>query len=77
MKTVKNLSVTVTYKVGIGNVEMPDNVYEQLLKAAKNNDEIDGVGNTYREASDWLSNHVKEGDCFDWKTEINQISSPH
>lgn len=34
-KKVKSLSLTVTYRVGYGGVEMPKEIYEQLLKAAE------------------------------------------
>lgn len=35
MKIIKDLSVTVTYTVGLGDVEVPDKVFEQLDKMAK------------------------------------------
>ena len=31
MKTIKELRVTVKYTVGYGDVEVPDDVYEQLM----------------------------------------------
>ena len=37
-KKVKSLSLTVTYKVGYGGVEMPKEIYEQIVKAAENGD---------------------------------------
>lgn len=30
MKTIKDLTVKVTYKVGLGNVEVPKKVFKQL-----------------------------------------------
>lgn len=32
MKAIKDLTVTVTYTVGFTNVEVPDDVYDGLLK---------------------------------------------
>lgn len=32
MKIIKNLTVKMTYRVGLGNVEVPDDVYDSLVK---------------------------------------------
>ncbi len=74
MITVKKLSVSVTYKVGLGNVEMPEDVKEQLIQAAENCDEIEMNGmQEYPEAFEWLSNNVREADCFSWVAEIENV----
>ena len=75
MKTVKNLSVTVTYKVALGDVEMPEKVYAQIVDAAEKGREIEGTGGKhYSDASEWLSSNIKERDCFEWSTEIDEVS---
>lgn len=33
MKNIKHLTIKVTYRVGLGNVEVPDEVYNELAKA--------------------------------------------
>jgi len=70
-KTAKQLSLTITYKVGYGDVKMPKEIYEQLLKAYKNGGEIEM--HKYPDVVCWMSSNVKEGDCFDWKAEIDNI----
>lgn len=74
MKTVKDLSVTVTYKVGLGNVEMPENVYKQIVEAAEKGCAIEGTDLKYSDAAEWLANNIKERDCFEWGTEIDEVS---
>ena len=74
MKTVSKLSVTVTYKVGLGGVEMPKKVYKQIIEAAEKGDEIEGTSMKYPDAAEWLSSNIRERDCFDWKTEIDEVS---
>ena len=70
MKTIKNLRVTVTYTVGLGNVEVPDNVFEQL----ENNQEIDNINDDKQsDAMEWLGQHIKEEDAMDWRYEIDDI----
>ena len=75
MKTVKDLTVKVTYHVGLGDVEMPQEVYDQINEAAENGDEISISGmSEYPEALQWLSDNIREGDCMDWVAEIEDIS---
>lgn len=74
MITVKDLTVKVTYRVGLGDVEMPEKVFEQIMEAAENCDEIDPSGMQYADAGEWLSNNIREGDCMDWSAEIEEIT---
>ena len=32
MKTIKNLTVTVTYTVGLEDIEVPEEVYDDLIE---------------------------------------------
>ncbi|WP_299576638.1 hypothetical protein [uncultured Sunxiuqinia sp.] len=74
MRKVEDLQVTVTYRVGLGDVSMPEKVYKQLFDAAKNGDEIDGSSMTYSDAAEWLSDNIRERDCMDWECEIDELS---
>jgi len=69
MKTIKDLRVTVKYTVGYGNIEVPDDVYEQLM----NNSEFPTSDTRYDEAQDWLADHIREEDAMDWEYEIDDI----
>lgn len=71
MITVKDLTVKVSYKVGYGDVEMPQKVYDQLIEAEENGDEIEMEGmSKYPDAYEWLSNNIRERDCMEWSAEI-------
>lgn len=73
---VKELNVTVTYRVGLQNLEIPQDVYDELVEAQENNDEINaGADNKYLKASDWLSNNIRESDCFDLSTQIDDLEA--
>jgi len=75
MVTIKDLTVKVTYRVGLGNVEMPEKVHQQLLEASENGDEIEMGGiSKYPDAYDWLSDNIRERDCMDWEAEIEDVS---
>lgn len=71
---VEHFQVTVTYKVGLGDLEIPKNVYDQLVEVDQNSDTIDPSWMKYPEAADWLSNNIKEGDCMQWEVEIDDLS---
>ena len=69
MKTIKNLSVTVTYNVQYHNVEVSDEVFEQL----ENNSEINSDDIECSEAIDWLSDNINESDGLDFSYDISDI----
>jgi len=74
MKTIKDISVTVAYRVGLGGIEVSDEVFEQLNEIADNGTEVDGTGMEYPEAIEWLRDNIKEGDCCDLQYEIQDLS---
>jgi hypothetical protein len=74
MKTIKDLSVNVTYRVGLGDLEVSEKVFEQLNEIADNGVSIDGTGMEYPEAIEWLRDNIKEGDCCDLEYEIEELS---
>lgn len=74
MKTIKDLYVKVTYRVGLGDVEVSDKVFEQLSEISERGIEIDGTGMDYPEANEWLKYNIKERDCCDLGYEISELS---
>lgn len=69
---VKDLTVKVSYRVSYGDVKMPKDVFNQLIKAQEHGDEIEMGGiSKYPEAYEWLSNNIEERDCIDWSAEID------
>ena len=75
MKNIKDLTVKVTYEVGLGDLEMPIEVYNQIMEADENGDDIETMsGNRkYEEAAEWLSQNIQERDCMEWKAEVIEI----
>ena len=74
MKTIKELNVKVTYKVGLGDIKVPNKVFKQLNEIAEKGREIDGMGMDYPEASEWLRDNIRERDCCDLNYEIEELS---
>ncbi len=75
MVTVENLVVKVTYHVGLIDVEMPENVYEQLLKASYDNGGyIDAINRDYADAAEWIADNISEKDCMEWEAEVFDIT---
>lgn len=74
MKTIKDLSVKVTYRVGLGNLKVPKKVYDQLNEIVDEGGEVDGTGmEEYPEATEWLTNNIRERDCMDIEYEIEEL----
>ena len=60
MKTIKNLSVKVTYTVQYGGVEVQDDVYEQLME----NEEFNMDDLTNSESKEFLRKNIEESDAL-------------
>lgn len=75
MKNIKDLTVKVTYEVGLGDLKMPIEVYNQIMEADENGDEIGTMSRNrkYEEAAEWLSQNIQERDCMEWKAEVVEI----
>ena len=71
MKSIKNLYVKVTYTVGLEDVEVSDEVFEQLDKMADYGFSVeDCESSKYSEAFDWLAYKIRERDAMDWAYEV-------
>jgi len=74
MATVKDLTVRISYRVTLCDVEMPNDVYDQIHEANENGNDIHlGGVSEYPEALQWLMDNIREGDCIDWEAEIEDF----
>jgi len=76
MKIIKNLTVKMTYRVGLGNVEVPDDVYDSLVKCYDEGGDVpipNKSDEDSAEASEWLSDNIREADAMDWEYEIEDF----
>lgn len=78
MAKIETLEVTVKYRVGLGGLNVPKKVIEQLESAVNNYKEL-GMDTRddkrYAEATEWLIDNIKERDCFDWSAEIDDFTT--
>ena len=72
MKIIKNLTVKMTYRVGLGNVEISDDVYDALAKCYDEGGEVPMQGECTLYGVDelacvpeWLSDNIREADAMD------------
>ena len=80
MKTIKDITVKMTFRVGLGNVKVPDKVYDALAQCYDEGgdvpmpDECTISGREdLAEAAEWLSDNIKPGDAMDWEFEIEDF----
>lgn len=74
MPKIKSLSVIVTYRVGLGNLNASKEVIDQLKKACERGKRINPSDNDlFFKAGEWLTNEIKERDSFDWEVEIDEV----
>ncbi len=77
MKTIKDMSIKMTYRIGLGNVEVPDKVFDALSKCYYRGGDVlmpdmcNIIGRPeLAEAYKWISDNIHENDAMDWKYEI-------
>lgn len=71
MRTIKDLTVKVTYTVGLSDVEVPEEVAKQLEQMADYGFSIcDSEINKFPEAFEWLSYNISEDDALYWEYEV-------
>lgn len=82
MKTIKDLTIKVTYRVGLGDVKVPDQVYNALSECYDRGgdvpmpDECSITGQPeLAEAAEWLTDNIRQNDAMDWEFEIEDIES--
>lgn len=74
MKKINELTVTVTYTVGLSDIEVNEQVYDALNALADR-----GSTNCGRKDCDeqietafgWLEDNILESDAYDWSYEVD------
>jgi hypothetical protein len=74
MKTIKDLNVSVTYKVGLGNISVSEKVFKQLNEIAEKGGNVDLIGMFHPEAVEWLRDTIRQRDCYDIDYDIIELS---
>lgn len=75
MKTINNLWVEVTYKVGLRDIQVSDEVYDALVssEAVILEDDNPYLSEKENTALDWLIDNIKEDDGCEFNFEILSI----
>lgn len=77
MKTIKDLTIKVTYRVGLGNVKVSDEVYDALGECYDKGGDVSEVSTCTTDkvsiASEWLSDNIREADAMNWEYEIEDF----
>ena len=74
MKKIKDLTVTVTYTVGLHDVEVSEKVYDDLNALADKgrvNCDLLNLDEQVCTGFEWLSDHIHESDACDWNYEVD------
>ena len=74
MKKIKYIKVKVIYNVGIGDLEVDDDVFKQLNEIFDNDIELDETDMVYSQANEWLKENIRERDCYDIEYNITDLN---
>lgn len=76
MKRIKDLTVTVTYTVGLGDIEVNEKVFD-ALKALEDRGcvhcNLVGRDEQIDTAFEWLGDNINENDACNWEYEIEEM----
>ena len=61
------------FRVGLGNVEVPDEVYNELAKAYDEGGDVPEWDDELENAKEWLSDNIREADAMEWEYEIDDF----
>ena len=70
MKTIKKLTITVSYTVNLKNVKVPEEVYDDLIEHYKSESvrvPEDAI------ADKWLADNIREKDAVNWIYGIDNL----
>jgi hypothetical protein len=77
-KRLTDLTVTVTYTVGLG-INVPEKVAKQLEEIYNSGitltDEYNILYRGYEEAFEWLKDNIRERDCWYWECTIDNLET--
>jgi len=67
---VEKLTFEVKYKVGISNLDLPEDVYKELQECLDNGDTVGSDSMKYPNLEMWIVDNVRERDCYQHEVEI-------
>ena len=68
-----DLTIKVTYRVGLSDVEVPDKVYDELAKAYDEGGYVPEGDDELENANEWLLDNIRQEDAMDWEFEIDDF----
>ncbi|MBF0649143.1 hypothetical protein IR083_09955 [Dysgonomonas sp. GY75] len=79
MKKIKDLTVQVTYRMGLVDLEVSDDIYNGLIKIAHKVTISDDEANMTKDkdiqaAFEWLTDNINEDDAMSWEYEIEDLT---
>jgi metal-sulfur cluster biosynthetic enzyme len=74
MKKIKDIRVKVTYNVGLGDLEVDDDVFKQLNEIFDNDIELNVTDMVYSQAIEWLKENIRQRDCYDTQFNITDLN---
>ena len=75
-ENIKKIRVTISYSVGLGELNVDKKTYSELKELFENGVNItlgDVAEMQFPNASEWLRENIKERDCYNWECEIDEF----
>lgn len=72
---IKTFEIEIKFKVGLGGIEMPQKVYDQLLSKIESYKDLVMGDLDCDEAMQWVQQNIHEQDCYSWSAEIIELET--
>lgn len=73
MPKIEMISVKTIFQVGIGGIEVTQEVFDQLKEMEQKDILLDGTGEDYPEANEWFRDNIHIADCCDVEYIVNSL----
>lgn len=78
MKYINDLTVKMTFRVGLGELNVSESVFNGLNKIADKGEISESEANMTKDtevidAFEWLGSNINSGDAFSWEYEIEDL----
>ena len=70
---ISDLTIKITYEVALSDLEVPKEVYDQLVLANEHNNDISYNSEWAKDAYNWICNNIEESDAYNWNAEVSEI----
>ncbi len=72
-RIVDELEISVTYTVNLSEVEIPEDIYQELLESYEEGEFINEDISSHSKTADWVKANILMEDRYEWIANVRDI----